>query len=318
MKITARILGTKRCFQWTLVAACVLAMSAADVMASSYGSYGSYGSSGSYGSYGSSGSYGGGLFSRIRERRATRRAARASYGSYGSYASSGSYGSYGSQGSYGSTGSYGSAGSYGGSVVYSGAVEFASSAPSMISSSAIADATIKVSLPEDAIVLVNGKPTTSKGISRSYVSRGLRSGKTYSYKLQVEFQRDGQTVVEHKTLRVTAGQSLSVSFGQEAGPQLVADVQTVKTVLSIQVPEQAVVFLASVATAEIGTVREFTTSQLSKGQAWNDYTVRVELDRDGEKLVQERTLQVVGGGFYELAFDFDEPTTDLQLAQLTK
>ena len=44
-------------------------------------------------------------------------------------------------------------------------------------------AAIRVSLPADAQVFVNDRPTTSTGAERSYVSRGLEGGRTYAYQL---------------------------------------------------------------------------------------------------------------------------------------
>ena len=283
----------------------------------SWGSSGSYGSSASYGSYGSSGgsygssggsygSSGGGLFSRMRANRDARRAARSSHGSYGSYGSSGSYGSYASYGSSGSYGSTGSSGSYGsaGAVSYSEPVEVAAGS-----------ASIAVSLPADAQVFVNDKLTTSTGSARNYVSRGLEQGKTYAYKLRVEFEKDGEKVVENKVLQLHSGDSLDVSFGSGEQPQLAADTPPVQTELKLDVPAAAQVFLSGAATKQTGTTRSYITQRLASGEIWTGYTVRVELEQNGETLVQERTLTVTGGESYQLAFDFEAPA-DATLAQL--
>lgn len=323
-EIMMKILSTKKFCQLALVAVAVVAMANNDAMAWSYGSwgssgsYGSYGSSSSYGSYGSGGSYGshgGGLLARMRANRAARRASRSSYGSYGSYGSSGSYGSCGS------CGGYACCGSSGGVIYYSAPQEVPTEAPTPdpsapSASSASDSASIAVTLPANAKVFVNNQETTSTGSLRNYVSKGLEAGKTYAYKLRVEFELNGEKVVEHKVLKLRAGDSLDVNFGSEDSSQLATE-EPVDTELKVVVPAGAQVFLSGTATKQQGTLRSFITKRLASGQAWDDYTVRVELEQDGQKLVKERTLTVVGGQTYELAFDFGAQD-EIKVAQLAK
>ena len=314
-----RVYGNSRLSGLALAAGLAAAMVGADAGAwssgswGSSGSYGSSGSSASYGSSGSSASYGSsgssgrmGLFARIRARRAARHA---SHGSYGSSGSSASYGSYGSSGSYGSHGSSGSSGSYG-TPVYSEPDEVTSTT---------GDSSIKVALPENAKVYVNDALTTSTGAERSFVSRGLRQGMTYSYKIRVEYEKDGQTVSEDQLVKLAAGETVSLTFGQDEEDALAesqAD-EPVETEVKVQVPEDATVFLSDSPTKQTGKLRIFSTSQLAAGQQWEDYTVRVEVVRNGQTLVREKKLKVEGGGSYELAFNFDSAAT-AQLAQLDK
>jgi len=315
-----RVQGIRRLSGLALVAGLVVAVIGSDATAwssgswGSSGSYGSSGSSASYGSSGSSASYGSygrmGLFARIRARRAARRA---SYGSYGSSGSSASYGSYGSSGSSASYGSHGSSGSYG-TPVYSD--------PDAVAEPDAATTTgntsIKVSLPESAKVFVNDAPTTSTGSERNYVSRGLRSGMTYSYSIRVEYERDGKTVTESEQVKLGPGQTVSLSFGQ--GDKAVVEAQAdepVETEVKVEVPEDARVYLAGTQTKQSGKLRTYRSTQLADGQKWEDYSIRVEYDRDGQTLVREKKLTVEGGGSYELAFNFDSTAT-AQLAQLDK
>jgi uncharacterized protein (TIGR03000 family) len=297
----------------------------------SYASYGSYGSYGSYDSCGSSG--GGGLFARWHAKKAARYS---SYGSYGGYDSCGSSGGYAvAYGSYGSYGSYASCGSSGG-VVYDGGGVYDSGAlqsaptnqpptpptppggaptpqPDMNNPGAggvappatgnpttrVDEATIWVSLPVDAKVFVNDVATKSTGAERHYVSRGLEPGRTYSYKLRVEFNRDGKPLVEDKLVRLQAGNSVQLAFGNGQS----AEEETAKTELKLHVPEQAKVTLAGAATKQTGEVRSYSTSGLNPGQHWDGYTVRVELEKDGKTLSEEKTLDIEGGKTYELSFE---------------
>jgi uncharacterized protein (TIGR03000 family) len=293
----------------------------------SYGGYGGsyagyYGTAGSYGSYGG----GGGLFARWHAKKAMRKG----YGSYGGYGCYGSYGSSGSSGgyavSYGSYGGYGccgSSGSYGGMIYESqpadGYVQPEAPAdsaapgeptpatpqpgleatPPAPPSASATEATIWVNLPVDAKVFVNDLPTTSTGAARQYVSRGLERGRTYSYKLRVEFDRDGKAVVEDKLVRLQAGDAVTLAFGgQTALPGA-----SVKTELTLHVPKDASVSLAGAATEQTGEMRTFATTALKNGQHWDDYVVRVELQMDGKTLVEEKTLNIEAGQNYELSFE---------------
>jgi uncharacterized protein (TIGR03000 family) len=316
---------------------------------SSYGSYGSSGSYASYSSYGSSGSSGrsGGLFSRWHARKAARGSS-GSYGGYGSHGSSGAYmvsygssGSYGSYGGYGSYSSYSSCGSSGGGAYYGdtyyegdytapvgpssvgpppapgagGAVPTTpqpavgpeGGAPPTPPSASATEAEIFVSLPEDAKVFVNDLATSSTGAQRHYVSRGLQSGQLYSYKLRVEYQRDGQPVTEDKLVRLQAGRTVKLAFGEQA-------TQQAATELKLHVPADARVTLAGAETEQTGEVRSYESSNLKPGQKWDGYLVRVELEKDGKTLVEERTIDIEGGKSYELTFEMTGGATQVASA----
>jgi uncharacterized protein (TIGR03000 family) len=99
---------------------------------------------------------------------------------------------------------------------------------------------------------------------------------------------------------------------RESKPVTIAkSLPAVKTRLTLRVPAEAKVTLAGVETKQTGEVRQFSTSKLSAGQVWEDYTVVVEMNRDGQVVREERTLKLTGGMPQELAIDFAEN----QLAQ---
>jgi uncharacterized protein (TIGR03000 family) len=87
-----------------------------------------------------------------------------------------------------------------------------------------------------------------------------------------------------------------------------------KTRLTLHVPTDAVVTLAGVPTKQTGEVRQYTTTRLASGQVWGDYKVVVSLERNGQTLRQERTIQLTGGQSQELSIDFDNSDA---LAQVT-
>ncbi len=75
------------------------------------------------------------------------------------------------------------------------------------------DATLSVSVPADARVVINDHVTKSTGQRRVYVSRNLLPDARYTYRVRVEFTRDGQPVVEQQTVQLTGGQNQSLAFG---------------------------------------------------------------------------------------------------------
>lgn len=260
---------------------------------SSGGSWGGYGSSGgSWGGYGSSGgswgSYGGWHHHRHHHYR----------GSYGS--SGGSSGGY-----YGSSGGwYGSSGGSSGGVIYRPMgpevdVPPADVRPIPEATPPANQGTLKVDVPEDALVYVNGMLTKSVGAQRNYVSRGLRSGFQYKYEIRAEAIRDGKKMEETKIVQMKAGDSLSLAFNN-----LLAS-ESPETKLTLNIPANARVTLGGNPTTGEGTVRVFTTSKLGTDKEWSNYIVKVEVERDGRMIAQEKTVTLKAGDNHTLTFDFD-------------
>src|SRR5207247_7493478 len=75
------------------------------------------------------------------------------------------------------------------------------------------------------------------------------------------------------------------------------------TKLVLNVPAEAKVTLAGVDTKSSGAAREFVTSLLNDSP-WTNYAVRVEVQRDGQSLVEERTITLYPGDNREMTIDF--------------
>jgi uncharacterized protein (TIGR03000 family) len=298
---------------------------------------GSYGSSGGwhhrrhhhhhayYGSYGSSGGSSGGYY----------------YGSWGS--SGGSWGSSG--GSWGSSGGVvvtGPAVPTGGAGVYDYGVPPGSPPPAHPSDNMSgpapgdntlppddgappppsdsgagyyrpsANAVLTVRVPADARVFVNGLPTTSTGSLRRYVSNGLRAGYNYTYHIRAEIVRNGQTISDAKTVKLQAGDTSNVEFALNGSNSDPIANQPVRTSLTLHVPADAKVYLSGNETRGGGEVRTFSTTKLATGQAWDNYVVRVEVERNGRTLSKEETVEIKGGDVRDLTIDLDA----LQVARL--
>jgi uncharacterized protein (TIGR03000 family) len=155
---------------------------------------------------------------------------------------------------------------------------------------------LSVNVPEGAKVLVNGMTTQSTGSQRRYVSHGLKPGHSYRYEVTTVVEKDGQSVEETKTAVLRAGQVARLDFGSQS--------DDVRTSLTLNVPEDAKVFLSGSPTTSQGEVRRFSTQRISEGEKWQDYVVRVEVERNGHTLSKEQPVTLAGGDQLELDFSF--------------
>lgn len=130
----------------------------------------------------------------------------------------------------------------------------------------------------------------------------------------VQYQNNGEPVEETKVASLTVGGNASLAFGEVSVLQQVA--KPVETKLTVRVPAKAKVFLSGYETQQVGAVREFTTRKLSAGQIWSNYTIRVELEKDGKAVVKEETISLTAGETRELAFNFNEKVETI--AQLVR
>jgi len=86
---------------------------------------------------------------------------------------------------------------------------------------------------------------------------------------------------------------------------VVESAPVVKTSLTLHVPADAKVTLAGVDTKQTGETRQFATTRLAAGQNWGDYKVIAEVEKNGQKLREERTISLTGGKSQELTINFD-------------
>jgi uncharacterized protein (TIGR03000 family) len=133
------------------------------------------------------------------------------YGGVG-YGYGGCYGG-GYGGCYGSMGG----GCYGGTPMMPGgtAPEKLKKEPTEKKSSTQASpssATIVVSLPADAKLLIDNEATTSVGDSRVFVSPTLNPGREYHYTLKAQAVRDGKPVTVERVIAVRAGEITPASL----------------------------------------------------------------------------------------------------------
>lgn len=70
---------------------------------------------------------------------------------------------------------------------------------------------LTVVVHDKAIVKINGEPTFTKGVSRPYIVRGLKEGKSYAFEVVGTFTNEHGAVYEAKeTVNIKAGDSKQV------------------------------------------------------------------------------------------------------------
>jgi uncharacterized protein (TIGR03000 family) len=77
-------------------------------------------------------------------------------------------------------------------------------------------ATIVVSLPADARLIVDGTPTTSTSERRTLVTPILENGTDYVYTMQAEVTREGRVMTQSQQVTVRGGETSNVQFNFSA------------------------------------------------------------------------------------------------------
>ena len=71
---------------------------------------------------------------------------------------------------------------------------------------------IRMLVPEDSVVFVNGYRTKQKGALRSFAAKNLEVGETYSFEIRVVENRDGKRYEDVQTTTLTAGDTTALAF----------------------------------------------------------------------------------------------------------
>ena len=74
------------------------------------------------------------------------------------------------------------------------------------------EATLVVTLPEDAKLTIGGEETTSTSANRVFVTPALEQGKEYEYTLKAQVVRDGKTQIATAKVTVRPGQTSQVEL----------------------------------------------------------------------------------------------------------
>jgi uncharacterized protein (TIGR03000 family) len=165
--------------------------------------------------------------------------------------------------------------------------------PPVLTRAGLDEAVLGLSVPKDAKVYINGKLTSTPGTLREYVSRKLKSGKSYSYRVKAVIERAGKHIVRSKLVRIKTGTSQLVEF-DFVRPQV--------TKLVLKVPADAEVLLDGHQTKATGITRIFSTEALINDQSWDDYHVEVRYQVAGKPVVREQSLTLTAGATKVLEF----------------
>jgi uncharacterized protein (TIGR03000 family) len=169
-------------------------------------------------------------------------------------------------------------------------------------------ASLILSVPEGAQVLVNGKETTSTGKTRTYFSGGLLDGRQYKYAIRVLRGEGDEATEQTKTVYLTGGTRSRLAFDDldvtsPVVPVSLATPAGVETTLRLHVPADAKVTLGGNPTAIRGALRTYRTTNLPAGETWQDYRIEALVERDGRRLVAEKTIILSGGETRDVYLD---------------
>jgi uncharacterized protein (TIGR03000 family) len=173
------------------------------------------------------------------------------------------------------------------------------------------EASLTVSVPKNAKVVVNGHLTKSKGEVRYFRSVDLDAGEIYTYRVQVSYSLNGEERNDEAVIRLEAGTQHQLDFRPNLVSEKSSDddqeseeVDYADTIVRVHVPQGSVVSLGGNSTSGTGELRTFKTESLRVGQVWQDYVIRVESEIDGEFITQEKTVSIIGGTESDYHFDF--------------
>ncbi|HWC88731.1 MAG TPA: TIGR03000 domain-containing protein [Pirellulales bacterium] len=76
-------------------------------------------------------------------------------------------------------------------------------------------------------------------------------------------------------------------------------------IMNVTVPPEAIVYINGRATSSLGGQRRFRSDNLKPGAY--PYEIRAEIERDGQKLVLSKTVELRTGNAESVAFDFNQP-----------
>ena len=183
----------------------------------------------------------------------------------------------------------------------------ATDAASVRNSSAL----LKVSVPENAQVYINGQLTKSTGSERSYFSRNLDRNRRYEYTVMAKYtDAEGQPQERQEIVQLMAGGERSLAFGDSstAAAKVAEQPQPTEpavTSLKVHLPADAKLSLAGNATSSSGATRVFNTEQLAPGTRWENYLLKASIVRDGQMVEKQQVISLAAGESREVFFDFE-------------
>gem|GEM_PF-4258695 len=175
-------------------------------------------------------------------------------------------------------------------------------------------AVITTYVPEDARVYINGMLTDLTGTTRRFYSQGLKPDLQYPYKLVIEWTENGRLHRAQQSVLMQVGDHKSVRVGKQPRPETPAVMshdEYPTTEISIELPEDAKLFIDGVPSPGTGAKRRFATEELAPDAQPVEYVLRVEWIVGGRTLTDSRKITVRGGEKKLVRFDFEEQVSQI-------
>ena len=84
-----------------------------------------------------------------------------------------------------------------------------------------ATTTLILTVPEKAVVIINGKATSSTGTTRTYISRNVNPSARYRYRVEVSWKIGSTEYRALENIDMQPGQSVAKSFSTPDAPGIV-------------------------------------------------------------------------------------------------
>jgi uncharacterized protein (TIGR03000 family) len=180
-------------------------------------------------------------------------------------------------------------------------------------------ATVVVKLPADARLSAEGKTLSLTSAERSFVTPELPTGREYNYTFRVEYDRNGRTLSESRTIAVAPGRVSTLEFADLVQktdatpvpiPKPMPETKPANTTsltkseptgeranIAVKVPAGATLFVNDAKQ----TSSEFRTPPLPSGKDFS-YTMKIETIRNGTSETATQKVTVRAGD--RLTVDF--------------
>ncbi len=158
-------------------------------------------------------------------------------------------------------------------------------------------ATVVVKLPADARLYVDGELASLTSDTRTFTTPQIQRDRDYFYTIRAETTRDGQTVARSERITVRAGLMSRVDFGDLMGAAIKSGPESAAPTparITVQLPEDARLYVDDVAAPLTSATRSFETPNLEPGRAYT-YTIKAEVVRNGQTRTDSRRVEFQAG-----------------------
>lgn len=161
-------------------------------------------------------------------------------------------------------------------------------------------AKVILQVPEDATLYIDGQRTPLTSATRTFVTPALAPKQNYYYDVRVEALRDGKVLEQSRRIVVRAGSVAQITLDNLE--QVTTTAQAAPARLTVRLPEEARLFVDGQACPLTSSPRSFDTPRLEGGRKFY-YTLKAEMVRDGQTLVESQRVVVEAGKKVDVTFE---------------